>query len=178
MVSALVDFSIGPSFLLVNVMMVSPLTTLYPCVKQYPFVFNFYSWLFPVFSCPPYFFWCPLFDINGAFVAIRVLIFSITILFVSDSCLMLIVIWVSTSFSEVMSIARLFSAATILSWIMMAMSNPWNPTWVTLMHYSSKRSWYSSENNFLKSAHVFSYDSFLRHIFLDSIYMPLANTVL
>ena len=44
MVSDMVGFSMFPSFLLVNVTLVCPLTTLYPCVQKYPvrYIFHLY----------------------------------------------------------------------------------------------------------------------------------------
>ena len=67
------------------------------------------------------FFWCfPLFYVKCSFFAVRVLIYFVKILLVSDSCYMVLVIWVGTSFSEVVDMARLSSASWILLCIVMA----------------------------------------------------------
>ena len=81
-------------------------------------------------------------------------------------------------FFLIFSIVRLYSVLEIFSYIVMDMSDQWNPALVTLMCRSFWRSWYYSAKNFLKPAHVLSYESFLRHIILDSLYSTVDNNML
>ena len=120
-------FSVCPSFLLVHVALWYPLTTLYPCVLQYTVGFNFDSYSFPVVASPPCFFWYPMFS---------VLVCSARILSVYASCLMVLVSWLSTSFSKFVDMARLSSALNILYCIVMAMLASWNLAWIVLMYCS------------------------------------------
>ena len=56
--------------------------------------------------------------------AVRVLICSVKILFVSDRCLMVLVSWVSISFSGFVAMTRLSSASSISSCALMDMLSP------------------------------------------------------
>ena len=122
-------------------------------------------------------FWCLTFSIKRAFIAIGVLIFSLFILLVFASCLMVLVSWVITYFSEFMVMDRFSDASEISSFIVMVVLAPWKLAWVALMCCSLWGLWYSLAENLLKSAHVLSDEIFLRHIFIGYLYRSVANTV-
>ena len=151
------------------------LANLHPCIQKYYVGYNFALYSFPVVACPPYFCWCPPFDAKREFFSVWVLIWSIKKNSVSSRCLMVLVIWVSKSFSGVLSISKLSSASEIFSFVVMDVLVPWNPAWFSLMYFSSRISWYSSVNKFLNPAHVFPDEGFLRQIFMGSVHRPVSN---
>ena len=95
------------------------------------------------------------------FIAVRVLICSVKIFFVSARYLMVLVNLVSAFFTLVVPMARLYNSLVIFSFVVMAIFTPLKLSWVEFMHCSLQRSLYSSVNNFLNVDHVFHmWDSF------------------